>query len=98
MCIRDRHIRFFPSPRGYLLGLTQVQVHKLATLLIVLRTYFCNPYVTGTPHTQYNQTVLQTQKLPQHKPQLMSLQLVAQPGFEPGSLAHQSLASVYLHG
>eukprot|EP00957_Ditylum_brightwellii_P158645 12075348-Ditylum_brightwellii.AAC.1 len=52
----------------------------------------------GTLCVHYDQPVLQTQKLPQHKPQLMSLQLVAQPGFKPGSLAHQSSALVYLRG
>eukprot|EP00957_Ditylum_brightwellii_P071535 5438553-Ditylum_brightwellii.AAC.1 len=52
----------------------------------------------GTSHMYYDQTVSQTQKLPQGKFRSTSLQPVAGPGFEPGSLAHCCLATVCLCG
>eukprot|EP00957_Ditylum_brightwellii_P054880 4159990-Ditylum_brightwellii.AAC.1 len=67
------------------------------SLQTILHTCFCSLYITGTSHTHYNQTVLQTQKLPQHKPKPISLQPVAQTGIKPVSLAHQSSALVYLY-
>eukprot|EP00957_Ditylum_brightwellii_P136365 10400028-Ditylum_brightwellii.AAC.1 len=52
----------------------------------------------GSSCIHHGQKVPQTWKLPQHKPKLMSLQLVAQMGIESVSSAHQNLALIYLHG
>eukprot|EP00957_Ditylum_brightwellii_P148993 11343906-Ditylum_brightwellii.AAC.1 len=73
----------------------QDQVYWHTLLWIVPRNRFCSPYNIWASHTYYNQIVTKTWMLPQCKFCSASLQLVEQPGIEPGSLAYQGLTCLH---